>query len=159
MRLHNRPFAIFRCEPDNLYRAVCFGDPAEIVNDAGVSLQTVEDWRSGRVPVPQAILHWRQRHDDTTLGAQFGPFAGFQLCQRGDALLCPATGIRVNHVEIPLLPDYRRAHLLAQQQAGLIAQLVRERGFYRSNCHRQAKFGMLINQLFPADERYTIMTN
>lgn len=40
------------------------------------------------------------------------------------------------------------AHRLAERQADLIEQLKTERDFYRQNCHRQARFGLMLNRLF-----------
>ncbi|POZ60696.1 hypothetical protein C2I19_17560 [Chromobacterium alticapitis] len=57
----------------------------------------------------------------------------------------------MNHAEVYRLPDYRRAQRLVEQQAELIERLMKERNFYRKNCHQQARFGMLLNQVFQPD--------
>jgi hypothetical protein len=48
-----------------------------------------------------------------------------------------------------MMPEYRKAHRLVQEQADLIERLMKERDFYRRNCHHQAKFGALLFRLFP----------
>ncbi|WP_158300710.1 hypothetical protein [Chromobacterium sp. ATCC 53434] len=147
----SQPFATFPCSPDDLYRAVCFGDVTEIAAETGATPQDVEAWRAGRTPVPRAAFLWLHHRNSTKLGPQYGVFREFELCPRGNALVCPATGIRVNYAEIALLPDYRRAHRLAQQQAELIEKLMKERDYYRQNCHRDARYGMLLSRLFNND--------
>ena len=129
-----------------------FGDIEEMAAEIGVSAQQLAYWRRGREPVPRVVYLYLRHRSETILGAQYGPFAGFRLCDRGDALVCPGTGIRVNHAEVTRLPEYRRAQRLASDQAELIEQLMVERDFYRRNCHRQAKFGMMVNRLFPPNE-------
>ncbi|WP_152681895.1 hypothetical protein [Chromobacterium subtsugae] len=145
----NQPWCEFSCSPDELYRAVSFGDIETIAAEMGVSAQQLAYWRRGREPVPRVVYLWLRHRSDTTLGPQYGPFRGFRLCDRGDALVCPATGTRVNYAEVILLPEYRRANQLVMRQAELIERLMIERDFYRQNCHQQARFGMLVNRLFP----------
>ncbi|MEN2424903.1 hypothetical protein [Chromobacterium vaccinii] len=146
-----RPFANFHCRPDDLYRALCFGDIEEMAAELGVSAQQLAYWRRGREPVPKAVFLWLNQRSDTTLGKQFGPFWGFRLSRYGEALECPATGVRIPYDEIAMLPEYRRLSRLVKQQAELIERLMTERDFYQSNCHQQARAGWLINQIFPPD--------
>ncbi|MEO4030529.1 hypothetical protein ABH313_21085 [Chromobacterium vaccinii] len=143
----NQPWCEFPCSPDELVRAVSFGDIETVAAEIGVSAQQLAYWRRGREPVPRVVYLWLRHRSETVLGAQYGPFKGFRLCDRGDALVCPGTGIRVNHAEVERLPEYRRAQRLASDQAELIERLMVERDFYRKNCHRQARFGMLLNRL------------
>ncbi|MEN7429587.1 hypothetical protein VA599_02440 [Chromobacterium sp. TRC.1.1.SA] len=103
-----RPFANFHCRPDDLYRALCFGDIEEMAAELGVSAQQLAYWRRGREPVPKAVFLWLNHRSDTTLGKQFGPFWGFRLSRYGEALECPATGVRIPYDEIAMLPEYRR---------------------------------------------------
>ncbi|WP_199154727.1 hypothetical protein [Chromobacterium sp. ASV23] len=148
-----RPIANFPCSPDDLYRAVCFGDIEQMAAELGVTAQQLAYWRRGREPVPKAVYLWLNHKSDTALGSQFGPFRGFRLSQHGDALECPATGVRIPYDEIAMLPEYRRLNRLVTQQTELIETLMTERDFYRSNCHQQARAGWLINQIFPLDRK------
>ncbi|MGY8624405.1 hypothetical protein [Chromobacterium violaceum] len=145
----NQPWCEFPCSPDDLVRAVSFGDIEEMAAELGVSAQQLAYWRRGREPVPRVVYLWLRHRSETVLGAQYGPFTGFRLCDRGDALVCPATGIRVNHADVVRLPEYRRAQCLIEQQTALIERLMMERDFYRRNCLKQAKYGMIINALVP----------
>ncbi|QRO33899.1 hypothetical protein [Chromobacterium violaceum] len=147
----NQPWCEFPCSPDDLVGAVSFGDIETVAAEIGVSAQQLAYWRRGREPVPRVVYLYLRHRSETILGAQYGPFQGFRLCDRGDALVCPGTGIRVNHAEIARLPEYRRAQRLASDQAELIERLMIERDFYRKNCHRQARFGMLLNRLLDDD--------
>jgi len=36
-----------------------------------------------------------------------------------------------------MMPEYRKAHGLVQEQAELIERLMKERDFYRRNCHHR----------------------
>ncbi|WP_146042166.1 hypothetical protein [Chromobacterium sinusclupearum] len=131
----SKPISTFPCNPDELYRAVCFGDINEVADELAVTTEQIHRWRTGQEPVPKAVSLWLKHRNCTTLGAQFGPFKGFRLCDRGDALVCPASGMRINFSEIPLLDEYRRANKLAERQAELIEKLMTDRNFYRDNCH------------------------
>ncbi|OQS44025.1 hypothetical protein B0T49_21750 [Chromobacterium violaceum] len=137
-----RPFANFHC----------FGDIEEMAAELGVSARQLAYWRRGREPVPKAVFLWLNHRSDTTLGKQFGPFRGFHLDRHGEALECPATGVRIPYDEIAMLPEYRRLSRLVKQQTELIERLMTERDFYQSNCHQQARAGWLINQIFPMDD-------
>lgn len=65
------------------------------------------------------------------------------------SLLLPA-GYRVtiDYAEVERLADYRRLFHLRTMQTDLIERLMIERDFYRDNCHRQARFGLMVNGLF-----------
>ncbi|POA97087.1 hypothetical protein C2134_19240 [Chromobacterium sinusclupearum] len=145
----SKPWCEFPCSPDDLVRAVSFGDIETVAAEIGVSAQQLAYWRRGREPVPRVVYLYLRHRAETTLGAQYGPFRGFHLCERGDALVCPATGIRINYVEVAMLPEYRRAKRLAEEQAELIGRLMKERDFYRKNCLKQAKYGAMLNTIFP----------
>ncbi|MCD4502313.1 hypothetical protein VA599_23580 [Chromobacterium sp. TRC.1.1.SA] len=145
---HYNPVATFPCRPDDLYRALCFGDVQTLANELDVTPQKIERWRRGRDPVPKLVYLYLINRTGTTLGKQYGPFRDFQLSDRADALVCPGTGTRINYAELPLLAEYRRAHRLAQQQAELIEKLMKERDYYRHNCHQDARYGMLLSGIF-----------
>ncbi|MGR2681453.1 hypothetical protein [Chromobacterium haemolyticum] len=104
----SNPWCEFECSPDELVRAVCFGDIEQMANELGMPAQEL-------------------------------------------AYVCPATGERINYEEVAFLSEYRNARRLAAQQADLIERLMTQRNFYRDNCHRQARFGMLLNRLLGDD--------
>lgn len=147
----SNPWCEFECSPDELVRAVCFGDIEQMANELGIPAQELAYYRSGRKPVPKVVFLYLTLRSSTMLGSQFGPFRGFRLDNRGDALVCPATGERINYEEVAFLSEYRNARRLAAQQADLIELLMTQRDFYRDNCHRQARFGMLLNRLLGDD--------
>lgn len=147
----SNPWCEFPCSPDELVRAVCFGDIEATATELGIPAQELAYYRTGRKPVPKVVYLWLRHRSDTQLGHQFGPFRGFQLDDRGDALICPATGERINYDDVAMMRDYRNAQRLATQQATLIERLMVERDFYRENCHRQARFGMLLNRILGED--------
>ncbi|UTH73578.1 hypothetical protein [Chromobacterium sp. IIBBL 290-4] len=145
---HCNPIANFPCHPDDLYRVICFGDAKELANELDVTVQKINRWRRGLEPVPKAAYLWLKHKTDTALGPHFGPFRGFRLSKHGEALECPATGVRIPYEEIAELPEYRRLRRLVGQQAELIETLMRERDFYKRNCLRDSKYGMLLSMIF-----------
>lgn len=148
----NLPWCEFPCSPDDLIRAVCFRDVTEIAAEIGVDVDEVGRWRSGHKPVPKLAYLYLAHKASTVLGTQFGPFWGWKLANDGQALICPATGERINYEEVAMMRDYRQARRLATQQAELIERLMTERDFYRENCHRQARFGAMLNRIIDPDE-------
>ncbi|KIA79379.1 hypothetical protein QR66_16300 [Chromobacterium piscinae] len=74
-----------------------------------------------------------------------GPWQGFKI--DGERLQSP-WGDAMTFNEWFELPEYRRASRLAAEQAELIERLMAERDFYRENCARQAKFGLMLNRIF-----------
>ena len=57
-------------------------------------------------------------------------------------------GESISFEEMAKIREYRRAHHLVQDQADLFEHLMMERDFYKENCHRQARFGLMLNDLF-----------
>lgn len=51
----NQPWCEFPCSPDDLVRAVSFGDIEEMAAELGVSAQQLAYWRRGREPVPRVV--------------------------------------------------------------------------------------------------------
>lgn len=110
-----RPFANFHCRPDDLYRALCFGDIEEMAAELGVSAQQLAYWRCGREPVPKVVFL-----------KQFGPFWGFRLSRHGETLECPGTGVRIPYDEIAMMTerDFYQSNCHQQARAGwLINQI------------------------------------
>ena len=67
----------------------------------------------------------------------------------GSRLIMPAGyQVGIEYAEIERLADYRRLFHLRTMQTDLIERLMIERDFYRENCHRQARFGLMVNSLF-----------
>ncbi len=50
--------------------------------------------------------------------------------------------------EIEQLPEFRSAANLVKMQADLMECLMLERDFYRDNLDRQARFGLMVNNIF-----------
>ncbi|WP_137009781.1 hypothetical protein [Aquitalea aquatilis] len=116
-------------------------DDNKSAKELGVSVDEWMQWKTGAVPVPKAIwLCLKQKKELERMK----PLSGFAI--ERDRITSPWGAILTD--DIMKIPEYRRAHKLAQEQADLIERLMMEREFYRENCHRQARFGLMLNDLF-----------
>ncbi|PXX51199.1 hypothetical protein [Aquitalea magnusonii] len=143
------PWCEFSCSPTELVRAVCFGDLYTVASECGLQPDQLGRWRSGREPVPKWAFILLSGRNSVTLPASAGPWRGFRVSDDGLLLECPATRVRLRYEDVAMMPEYRKAHRLVQEQAELIERLMMERDFYRRNCHHQAKYGALLYRLFP----------
>lgn len=139
------PRADFPCCPLELAKVMFTSDDDATAAELGVSIKEWMRWKTGAKPVPKVVWLYLSQKRDMTLPKRFGPWAGFKV--DGKRLVSP-WGDSVHFEELPRLPDYRRAADLAERQADLIERLMMERDFYRENCHRQARFGLMVNKLF-----------
>lgn len=144
-----RPWAEFQVSQVELIRAVCFGDVYTVAKECGLQPDQLGRWRSGHDPVPKWAFVLLSGRNSVTLPASAGPWRGFRVSDDGLLLECPATRVRLRYEDVAMMPEYRNAHQLVQQQAELIEKLMMERDFYRRNCHHQAKYGALLFRLFP----------
>lgn len=136
------PWARYACDSLELAKLMFTHDDNAAAKEIGVTVTEWQRWKTGEEPVPKLVwLYLKQRkqiHD-------MGPWKGYQV--DGDRIISPwGESLHVN--EWHELREYRRAHRLAQEQADLIERLMAERDFYRENCHRQAKFGLMLNRIF-----------
>ncbi|UTH73591.1 hypothetical protein [Chromobacterium sp. IIBBL 290-4] len=111
-------------------------DDQAAAREVGVTVAQWQAWKYGDEPVPKVVwLYLKLKRELERMGS----WRGFQI--DGERLISPwGDGMRFE--EWFQLKEYRRASKLAEQQAELIEQLMKERDFYRENCHRQARFGL-----------------
>lgn len=135
--------------PDQLIRLFHFGrSENELAKTLGVTVATIRRYKDGKEAVPAMAVKLLELLDGKTLHAASSRWHGARA--NGDVLELP-TGHRLtlNFAELERLETYRRLYHLHSLQTDLIERLIIERDFYRQQCHAEARFGMVINQLFP----------
>lgn len=127
----------------DIARALFTHDNQALADELGCSLRLLIDWKKGRKVPPDLVLRYlKLKHE----AARPVCWRGFEFVDQ--RLVFPFWGESLHYDEIHLIPNYRLAHRLTEQQAELIERLMIERDFYKRNCHQHAKFGMVINSLF-----------
>lgn len=135
-------------KPDELIRLFHFGrTEQQLADDLDVSVDQVKAWKAGDAPVPGMAVRLLRALDNGNTLQCAGPWNGSRA--EGSRLVIDS-GYRLSleFQELERLPTYRRLYHLHSLQAELIERLMMERDFYRRECHSQARFGMVINQLF-----------
>ena len=139
------PRANFPCDSIELAKVMFSANDDATAKELGVSLKEWMDWKTGNKPVPKVVWLYLSQKRDMTLPKRYGVWSGFMV--DGERLVSP-WGDAVAFDEVIMMKEYRRAADLCQRQSELIERLMTERNFYRENCHRQAKFGLMLNNLF-----------
>ena len=135
-------------QPDEVVRLFHFGrTDRDLAEALGVTVETVTSWKAGDQPVPlMAVKLLRLLDSGHTLKCA-GPWNGSRAEGTRLHLDC-GHDLALEFAELERLPDYRRLYHLHHLQTELIERLTIERDFYRRECHQQARFGMVVNQLF-----------
>ncbi|MGM8062024.1 hypothetical protein [Vogesella indigofera] len=131
-------------KPDRLIRLFHFGKPEEaLAAELGVTVSTVQTWKAGKAPAPVVCVKYLELLDSNELRCA-------SVWNGGSRLIVPAGyQVGIEYAEIERLADYRQRFHLRTMQTDLIERLMIERNFYyRDNCHRQARFGLMVNSLF-----------
>ncbi len=133
--------------PDRLIRLFHFGKSEEaLAAELGVTVSTVQAWKAGKAPVPVVCVKYLELLDNNELRCD-GVWNGARA--EGSRLIVPAGyQVTIDYAEVERLADYRRLFHLRTMQTDLVERLMIERDFYRDNCHRQARFGLMVNSLF-----------
>lgn len=142
------PFATFKHDPAELVRVVLFpGDPNDVCQELGCSVAQLRRWQTGVEAVPRPVFAflrlWRRR----TLGPQYGAWRDAYVDEDGTTLR-HASGIGLTLDDFTKLREYRRLSRLCAEQAETIERLIIERNFYRNQCTREARFGLMLNRIF-----------
>ncbi|MCD0494489.1 hypothetical protein LQD23_19625 [Chromobacterium violaceum] len=136
------PRTDFVCDQMELAVLMFSSDDNATAQRIGVTVTEWQRWKYGDEPVPRwlwLLLRYERERE------RMGPWRGFRA--DGDRIISP-WGDSMHFDEWIQLHEYRRAAQLARSQANLIERLMAERDFYRENCHRQAKFGLMLNRIF-----------
>lgn len=139
------PRTDFQCDTIELVKLMFSADDEASATELGVKQSEWLAWKTGKKSVPKVVWLYLRQKRDMTLPEKFGVWRGFTV--DGERLVSP-WGDAVAFDELPMMTEYRRAADLSRRQAEMIERLMTERNFYRENCHRQAKFGLMVNNLF-----------
>ncbi|MDF0607204.1 hypothetical protein HZU77_016430 [Neisseriaceae bacterium TC5R-5] len=137
------PQAHFRCNSLELALLMFTHDDKATAKELGITLEQWQNWKTGTEPIPKLLwlyLKLKKQLD------QMGVWKDYRI--DGERLISPF-GDALHFDEWGKLQEYRRASRLAGQQAELIETLLKERNFYRQQCHTEAKFGLMLRRLFP----------
>ncbi|AMC34246.1 hypothetical protein [Janthinobacterium sp. B9-8] len=124
--------------------------PASDMCDAlGISLETHLGYLTGQIPTPKIVFLFAQVIAGQELGKGWGKFSGMRI--EGDWLVLPGydkkEGIR--YEELKNLWHTRQTLALASGYTRTIEKLMLERDFYKRQCRKEARFGMMLNQIIP----------
>ncbi|WP_146042162.1 hypothetical protein [Chromobacterium sinusclupearum] len=136
------PRTDFVCDQMELGVLMFTNDDAATAKRLGVTVTEWQKWKYGDKPVPRWLWLLLRLEKEAE---RRGPWRGFRA--DGDRIISP-WGDSMRFDEWMQLQEYRRASRLATEQAELIERLMAERDFYKENCTRQARFGLMLNRLF-----------
>lgn len=143
------PTATFNHDPDELIRVVLFCPHADQARkELGANKIQFERWQRGNDPVPREVFAFLKLWAREKAPASWGLFAGLYIDKDSGLMQHTAFKHRIRFEDIAALPEYWRLKTLAERQTDTIEKLMMERDFYKENCHRQAKFGLMLNNLF-----------
>lgn len=142
------PVAGFRPATADLFEVLFCLQENDLAEALGVSVDLVRLWRDGKSPVPK-IAYNLCRTLCGYLPASFGRFASAKVVEDRLVLQDRVWKESLSFDEVVNMPYFRRCALLTKVQADTIERLKVERDFYKSQCRREAKFGMTLNQIFP----------
>lgn len=143
------PRAQFKHDSETLIRVVLFCPNAKAAaKQLAVSWVQFERWQRGVEPVPRAVYEFLVLWGQKTAPSGWGAFSGLRLDDEGEFLRHHAFRHRIRFDDLASLPEYWRLQALATAQAETIEQLIVERNFYREQCQREAKFGLMLNRIF-----------
>ncbi|WP_199101643.1 hypothetical protein [Aquitalea sp. ASV11] len=142
MKKRLSPTTTFKCDELELARLLFTHDHKASAEELGVTTRQWNAWITGAKPVPRHVwLYLKQKKDMEALGK----WRTVNIQQ--DRITMP-WGESISFEEMAKIREYRQANSLVQEQAELIERLMMERDFYKENCHRQARFGLMLNDLF-----------
>lgn len=142
------PVAGFRPVPNDLFEVLFTLPEAEQADAMGVSVDLLHLWKDGLAPIP-LIAYKMARLIAGELPRSFKPFDRAQV--RDGRLVLAGQDWRdsLSFEEIVDMPYMRQCVNLCRIQADLIERLTLERDFYKRQCRREARFGLILNKLFP----------
>ncbi|NHQ85293.1 hypothetical protein HA050_04100 [Iodobacter sp. HSC-16F04] len=145
------PRAGFQPQPatETLLTALLALPASDMCDALGISLKTHLGYLSGQIPVPKIVFLFAQVIAGQELGKGWGKFSGMRI--DGEWLVLPGydkkEGIR--YEELKNLWHMRQTLALASGYTRTIEKLMVERDFYKRQCLKEAKYGMMLNQIIP----------
>ena len=136
-------------EPDELVRLFHFTmHEKDLAAELDVTEAQIRRWKDGKEPVPSIYVKYLQRYQRRHVIEAESPWNGATAV--GERLVIdPGISLSLEFEELERLPRYRQLYHLYSKQTDLIEQLLIERDYFKAQCHKQARFGMVLNSLFP----------
>lgn len=136
-------------EPDELVRLFYFSmHENDLAAELDVTIAQIQRWKNGKEAVPGIYVKYLQRWKRRNTIEADSPWNGTAAI--GERLVIdPGVSLSIDFAELERLPRYRQLYHLYSKQTELIEQLLIERDYFKAQCHKQARFGMVLNSLFP----------
>lgn len=143
------PVAGFKPAPVDLFEVLHALPEVEMCKALGVGQWQFRGWLDGSEPVPLIAYKFAQVIAGRTLPASFGPFAGMRY-EGGQLLLANRVGKRagIAYAELSSLEGMRDAIKAANTLEAENRRLRKACDFYKAQCFRDARYGMVVNELF-----------
>lgn len=114
----------------------------------GISVDTLRNWKDGIEPIP-LTAYKLARCIAGHLPSTFGDFANAKHVNGRLVLAGRIWKESLSFEEVVDMPYMRQCANLCKAQAHLIERLTVERDFYKRQCRREARFGLILNKIFP----------
>jgi len=120
-----------------------------MAEEMGVNAFAFRRWLDGAEPVPLIAYKLASIIAGRTLPASFGPFAGARF-ESGRLFLDGYAGKEwgLSADDLRHLAYLRHYETLANGLDAQLRRALKERDFYKGQCAREARFGLMLNRLF-----------
>jgi hypothetical protein len=96
------------------------GDVYTVAKECGLQPEQLGRWRSDMSPCHVGHSSCCRSVAIPLCQPLLGRGRGFRVSDDGQLLECPATRVRLRYEDVAMMPEYRSAHRLVQEQAELI---------------------------------------
>lgn len=143
------PVAGFRPVPLDLFEVLHALPEPEMCVELGVNAFVLRRWLDGAEPVPLIAYKLASIIAGRTLPASFGPFAGARF-ESGRLFLDGYAGKEwgLSAENLKHLAYLRHYETLANGLDAELRRTKKERDFYKGQCSREAKYGLMLNRMF-----------
>jgi len=143
------PVAGFRPAPADLFEVLHALPEEKMAEEMGVNAFAFRRWLDGAEPVPLIAYKLASIIAGRTLPASFGPFAGARF-ESGRLFLDGYAGKEwgLSADDLRHLAYLRHYETLANGLDAQLRRALKERDFYKGQCAREARFGLMLNRLF-----------
>lgn len=143
------PVAGFRPVPPDLFEVLHVLPEVEMCQALGVSQWQLRGWLDGTEPVPLIVYRFAKIIAGQELPAGFGEFVGVR--HEGGMLYAPNRAGKQAGITYNELSSIQMIRELINSSEALRTQYMRamkERDFYKGQCFRDTRYGMVVNELF-----------
>lgn len=144
------PTAAFKVDQFDLMHALSLPS-SEAADLCGVGIATVERWKDGSEPLPYMAYQLLLFRVLGRIPAFLGAWEGWTLID--DRIYPPGATYKgaARQIEIMFIDHYRIDRNLCESQAEHIDGLTRRHDFYKRQCGLEAKFGLMLHNIFTPD--------